>query len=468
MLLLLLLSSAAVVGFAGEPTKKITYEDDVLPIFRDNCLKCHNPDKLKGDLDLSSFSSAVKGGGSGTTLNAGDADGSQLFKSITHADEPAMPPNSKLSAKEIATVRAWIEGGLLQGVNSKALTASKPAVDLTLKNVSVGKPEGPPPMPAGLTREPVAQAARGFALGGLAHSPWAPVAALAAAKQIVFYNTADRALLGVLPLPEGFACDVKFSRSGRLLLAAGGRAGKSGEVVVWDITKGQRVLTIGDQFDSVLAADISSDQRWIALGGPDRVLKIHRVSDGALEHKRKKHTEWVTAVEFSPNAKYLASGDRNGGLVLWEAETGQELFTLVGHKAAITAITWRGDSEMVLSASEDGTLKLWKASDGSALRNIPAHPGGALAAKFAHDGRIVSTGRDNKIQVWEVTGKNVRALPFKGELPNRVAFTEDNAKVIASDWQGRVFVWDVKTGKQVGELDAYPSSPTRAANITQR
>ena len=52
--------------FAAEP-KKVTYEDDVLPIFRDNCLKCHNPDKLKGDLDLSSFSSAIKGGGSGTT-----------------------------------------------------------------------------------------------------------------------------------------------------------------------------------------------------------------------------------------------------------------------------------------------------------------------------------------------------------------------------------------------------------------
>ena len=32
--------------------KKVTYEDDILPIFRDNCLKCHNPDKLKGDLDL--------------------------------------------------------------------------------------------------------------------------------------------------------------------------------------------------------------------------------------------------------------------------------------------------------------------------------------------------------------------------------------------------------------------------------
>src|ERR1043165_1749771 len=64
------------------PAKKITYEDDVLPIFRDNCLKCHNPDKLKGDLDLTSFGTAMKGGGSGVDLNSGDPDGSQLYRSI--------------------------------------------------------------------------------------------------------------------------------------------------------------------------------------------------------------------------------------------------------------------------------------------------------------------------------------------------------------------------------------------------
>src|SRR5262245_17418018 len=109
------------------PAPKITYEDHVLPIFRDNCLKCHNPDKLKGDLDLTSFSAAIKGGGSGATLNAGDPQGSQLFKSITHTDEPTMPPNGKLSDRDIDTIKKWIEGGLLQGVNSKAIAANKPA-----------------------------------------------------------------------------------------------------------------------------------------------------------------------------------------------------------------------------------------------------------------------------------------------------------------------------------------------------
>jgi hypothetical protein len=219
----------------------------------------------------------------------------------------------------------------------------------------------------------------------------------------------------------------------------------------------------------VLAADLSADQQWIALGGPDRVLKIYRTKDGALEHRIKKHTEWVTAIEFSPDSKYLATGDRNGGLFIWEAESGQEMFNLAGHKGAITAITWRGDSEMFASASEDGTLKSWKASDGSALRSITAHAGGALAARFAHDGRIVSCGRDNKIQIWDTNGKNLRTLPFTGDLPNRVTFSDDGNRVIGSDWKGSVLVWDAKSGKSLGELDACPPPVSeRLAQGTER
>jgi len=466
---LLLVASLAASAFAAtspDPAaKKITYEDDVLPIFRDNCLKCHNPDKQKGDLDLTSFSAAIKGGGSGATLNAADPDNSQLFKSVTHADEPSMPPNAKLTDRDIATIRKWIEGGLLQGVNSKAIAANKPAVDLAIKSTNLGKPDGPPPMPGPLPLDPVVTSARGSALSAIAHSPWAPVVALAGAKQIVLHNTRDLEFIGVIPFAEGFPFDLKFSRNGKLLLASGGRGGKSGHVVVWDITTGERVITIGDQFDSVLAADISADQQWIALGGPDRILKIHNTKDGALEHRSKRHTEWVTAVEFSPDSKFLGSGDRNGGLMLWEAATGHEMFSLPGHKGAITAISWRGDSEMVASASEDGTVKLWKASDGSALRSLPAHPGGALSVRFAHDGRLVTSGRDNKVQIWETSGRNVRALSFTGELPNRVTFNDDGRKAIGSDWAGNVIVWDTQTGKVLGDLDATP--PPVAARVAE-
>src|SRR5690242_9295496 len=84
----------AVAGVSASAADKITYEEHVLPIFRNACLKCHNPNDNKGDLDLSTFSGLLKGGGSGSAANSGDPDGSKLVKAITHEEEPFMPPKS--------------------------------------------------------------------------------------------------------------------------------------------------------------------------------------------------------------------------------------------------------------------------------------------------------------------------------------------------------------------------------------
>src|SRR5882762_6638766 len=128
--------------------EKITYQDHILPLIENNCGKCHNSDKKKGDLDLTSYNGALKGGGSGPVLVAGNPDSSKLYKAITHAEDPTMPPNKpRLPDKEIDLFKKWIAGGLLETSGSKAIVSAKPTVDLTLKVSSVGKPEGPPPMP---------------------------------------------------------------------------------------------------------------------------------------------------------------------------------------------------------------------------------------------------------------------------------------------------------------------------------
>src|SRR6266481_1982144 len=176
-------------------------------------------------------------------------------------------------------------------------------------------------------------------------------------KQILLYHTETLDLVGVVPFPEGVPQILKFSRNGSLLLAGGGRGAKSGRVVVWSVTTGERIFEVGEEFDAVQAADISADQTQIALGGPSKVVRVYSTKDGKLLHEIKKHTDWIYALEYSPDGVLLASADRNGGLFVWEAHTGREFFSLRGHTAAITDISWRDDSNVLASASEDGTIR---------------------------------------------------------------------------------------------------------------
>jgi hypothetical protein len=329
-------------------------------------------------------------------------------------------------------------------------------------------------MPGDLLMESIVSVKRGAAANGLAASPWAPVIAIGGQKQIVLYHSDTLELLGVLPFKDGVETyqpgDVKFSRNGKLLVVGGGHAAKAGRVMIFDITTGERMITVGqgEEFDSALGSDVSPDQSRIAFGGPSKVLKIFSTKDGTVLHKIKKHTDWITAVAFSPNGEWLASGDRNGGISIWDADNGLEIHTLAGHRAGVTGLSWRGDSKVLASAGEDGAAKIWEMNEGKQVRTWNAHPGGALSIEYTHDGRLVTCGRDGRAEAWSADGGKLKGFAVTNDLPVRATFSHDGGKVIVADWAGGVTVWDVKTGQENGRLAVTPPPLAEQVAATER
>lgn len=314
---------------AGE---KITYEQHILPIFREKCGTCHNANDKKGDLVLDNYAATMRGGASGEVLKLdGDADGSTLYRVVAHLAEPFMPPSQpKLPDAQLALIKKWIEGGALENAGSKA----RPKKNTMVAKVEVSnqRPAGPPPMPEKLSVEPLIVTARANAVTALAANPWSPLLAVSGHKQILLYDTSTLDVAGVLPYPEGQAHVLKFSRNGQLLLAAGGRGAHSGKAILFDVRTGNRVAEIGSEYDVCLAADVSADHTMVALGGPKKIVRVYSVETGELMYEKNKHTDWITALEFSPDGVLLATADRSNGLVVWEAFTGREFYFLSGHQ----------------------------------------------------------------------------------------------------------------------------------------
>ena len=335
----------------------VTYKEHVSLILRKHCINCHNPDKATSDLNVTTYQTLMSGGSSGDTIVPGNPDQSLLYQLAAHLDEPHMPPKQpRIPEADLAVIRKWIELGAPETSASAAKAAGR-KLDLDVASVSTGKPDGPPPMPEGkLPAVTLTHTARAHPVTALAASPWAPLLAVSGHECVLLYQTDTLELLGVLPFPEGIPHVLKFSRNGKLLLVAGGHGAASGRVVLFDVTTGKRLTEIGDELDIVLAADISANHKYVALGGPSKLIKIYQTDTGELKHRLKKHTDWITALEFSPDGALLATGDRNGGAFVWEAETGGSVFTLGDHKEAITNISWRADSQMLATSSEDGRV----------------------------------------------------------------------------------------------------------------
>ncbi len=390
--LLLLSVSGSVLAQekAAAPAKeeKITFDQHILPIFREKCGSCHNANDKKGDLVLDNYGLAMQGGASGEVVRTdGDASQSQLYLVIAHLSEPKMPPQQpKMPDEQLTLVRKWIEGGALENAGSKA----KPKKNAAMAKVEISnqRPAGPPPMPENLPIDPLLVASRGNGVTALAVNPWSPIAAVAGHKQIFLYNTVSLELEGVLPFPEGVAHILKFTRDGQWLMAGGGRGSHSGKVILWDLKTGKRIAEVGSEYDVVLAADISPDHTQVALGGPKKIVRVYDTSTGELLYEKNKHTDWITALEFSPDGVLLATADRSNGLVVWEAFTGREFYFLTGHTGPITDVSWGPDSNILASCSEDTTIRLWEMQNGNQIKNWGAHGGGVSAVEITRDNRI--------------------------------------------------------------------------------
>ena len=201
----------------------------------------------------------------------------------------------------------------------------------------------------------------------------------------------------------------------------------------------------------------------IALGGPQRVVRIYSTETGQLIHELRKHTDWIYSIEFSPDDVLLATGDRNGGLFVWEAWTGREYLTLKAHSKGVTGVSWRSDSNVLASCSEDGSLRVWEVENGKQIKNWSAHGGGATSIEFCRDGRILSCGRDRVAKLWKQDGGQIRAFEAFGDLAVRVTFCDETNHVIAGDWTGEIRVFNAEDGTRLGTLTSNP--PTLAERL---
>jgi mono/diheme cytochrome c family protein len=440
---------------AAADEKPITYEDHVAAILKKNCATCHGDGKQEAGLNLASYSGVMKGSGGGEIVVAGRSSGSRLIEVITAPDDgERMPPDGdRVPVDQVALIAKWIDTGLRENTGSSAAAMRT----LGFKPAAPATAAGPGAVPVKLAAIERPETIRPFPVLALAASPRAPVVATAGYGAIDLYSSLDRRY-GALPFPEGEPLVLGFSRSGRLLLAAGGRPVQSGSAVLFDVATGKRMASVGDEPDAIIAADISPDEKLLAIGCTSRLVKLYSTEDGSLKATIDKHTDWVTAVAFSPDGKYLATGDRIGNIHLWDGTSGGVILPLAEHKQSVRALSWRSDSGVVASCGEDGKVVWWDVKDGWPLMNKPtAHAGGVLDCRFGPQGELATCGRDGLVRLWSAEGKETKqfsiikdtpadAKPPVGVkiLPTRVAVSNDGSIVFAGDTAGRLHGWSAE------------------------
>lgn len=86
-----------------------TYSNLKERILQDKCIRCHNPDKARADVDLSEYSKLFDYSEYFSLITeAGNPEGSSLYTEVSSGN---MPPRNPLSKEEVEFVKRWIQEG---------------------------------------------------------------------------------------------------------------------------------------------------------------------------------------------------------------------------------------------------------------------------------------------------------------------------------------------------------------------
>jgi hypothetical protein len=93
----------------------VSFQDNVLPIFEQHCVKCHGGERPEGGrrieegLILQTYADVLAGSFNGSVIEPGDVDGSYLIDQIVSGRMPK--EGSRLTPAEIEIITAWVEAG---------------------------------------------------------------------------------------------------------------------------------------------------------------------------------------------------------------------------------------------------------------------------------------------------------------------------------------------------------------------
>ncbi|MCP4786218.1 MAG: protein kinase, partial [Fuerstiella sp.] len=160
---------------------------------------------------------------------------------------------------------------------------------------------------------------------------------------------------------------------------------------------------------------------------------------------------------FSPNGKYLVTGQHDGTLCFRDGQSSNRLATLPGHEGLVRGIDFSPDGKRMASIGDDGIIRLWDPAELKLIHRFQAHPDHGFRVFFVLQGSLLaSCGEDTSVRLWNsTTGESVGELEGFARTVERAAMARspDGQLCASGDPYGDAYVWDAKTRKRLCELD---------------
>jgi WD40 repeat protein len=217
-------------------------------------------------------------------------------------------------------------------------------------------------------------------------------------------------------------------------------AGK--RVRLWDV-QGKLLREYADHASTV--ADIAWQPKAEILASAAYGQLSLRRTTTSEPYRRYQWKGSMLALAWSPDGRYIATGDQDSTVHFWIVKTGQDLM-MSGFPTKVKELSW--DSSSRYLATGGGTVPcVWDCSGKGPAGTMPlqleAHTDRVTALAFQHNAPLLASGgADSQMALWAIGGKKEPAA--REYLPSAVtqlAWSAGDRQLAAGSESGAIIVW---------------------------
>ncbi|HAS40331.1 MAG TPA: hypothetical protein DCS93_07620 [Microscillaceae bacterium] len=142
------------------------------------------------------------------------------------------------------------------------------------------------------------------------------------------------------------------------------------QMVVVDLITGKPLETLRAE-GKIYEVDFTANSRQIFAKINYNTLALWEISTGKqLQFFKLPRRVALVSYKFSAAGDRFLTGYSNGTTELWDVKSGQKLQSFTGHQRKVTSVEFSNDQTQILTGGEDKTVKLWQVDTGKLLHTF--------------------------------------------------------------------------------------------------
>lgn len=200
---------------------------------------------------------------------------------------------------------------------------------------------------------------------------------------------------------------------------------------------------------------LSPDGKYFVKGHIDSTALLVDIQTGKVVRAFEGHSKVVFAFDFSHDGKYLVTAGGDRYFIIWEVATGKLVRKVNAHRELIFDVKFSNDDQTIATGSWDGSLAHWDVATGKQLQYIKLGDNSPYAVDFTPDDfYLVTADLTKQLRLWEAdAGEEFRSYVGHTKVVDEFDFTSDKNSIVSGSWDGKVKVFDVRSGMLIQKFD---------------